>query len=432
MNSQPVEISHIRWLRVFPWLHLTRAFWIAADPRKLLLAATALVLLTLGEYALSHTPLAAGRSHGATGLSESESMLWPWKRPFPEAAQAVATGEAPLWSLAKTPIIAPQVKFTITVGRLLEFGNTWDDLAFLWTQLLWMLIVWAVFGGALTRMAGLDFARDQRIGPVAATLMSCRRFQSFVTAPLLGFVAIAVFWLLCALGGLIGRIPGLGELVLGMLWFVPLLLGALMTIILFVMVAGWPLMYATIAVEYSDMFDGFSRAANFVLSRPWHYVWNWTVSLIYGTVVVFVLSLGLSATFHLSAKAVGTFTGEDAVRAMATNGPQHALSGFRSATEVAGKRDVSTAGDFWFQAAALLLEGFCYFWSAATINYFLIRRTEDAIEIDEIHIPQEHTPPTSIPLAGIAATDHEAVERPVHPPRDSPDDPNDEGVGRRN
>src|SRR5262249_11335766 len=62
---------------------------------------------------------------------------------------------------------------------------------------------------------------------------------------------------------------------------------------------GWPMIHATLGAEGSDAFDALSRSYSYVLQRPWSYVWNVFVALIYGAVVVFFVGLMASLAVYL-------------------------------------------------------------------------------------------------------------------------------------
>jgi hypothetical protein len=59
----------------------------------------------------------------------------------------------------------------------------------------------------------------------------------------------------------------------------------------------------------------------------------------------------------------------------------------------------------WMCGLATLLVGFVYsyFWTAATIIYFLLRKSVDGNEFDEVFAEQDHEPDELLPLVGAAA-----------------------------
>ena len=179
MNSNQTDLERIDYRRLFPWVHLFRAFRIAIDPRKLILAGVALVALAAGENLFSYLPFWVADSETSLDSTSDQMMLsLPWNEPFgydvppfTESNQAFglnsfldAPGSALLriasnWQLVLRPVREP-LQSTI---MLFQGGLSWNESAVVWTRLLWLLLVWGLFGGAITRIAAVQFARDQNI-----------------------------------------------------------------------------------------------------------------------------------------------------------------------------------------------------------------------------------------------------------------------------
>src|SRR5262245_13450186 len=103
MPDSPVAFESIPWRRMFPWLHLTRAFWIAIDGRKLLLASVGLLLVAGGSWLIDFLPFAQ-RPPG-----EVAPDRWPWQwslgYDLPVAGSAADAAQRALdnpWSTLKT------------------------------------------------------------------------------------------------------------------------------------------------------------------------------------------------------------------------------------------------------------------------------------------------------------------------------------------
>ncbi|MCH7689226.1 MAG: hypothetical protein IH899_21555 [Planctomycetes bacterium] len=69
----------------------------------------------------------------------------------------------------------------------------------------------------------------------------------------------------------------------------------------------------------------------------------------------------------------------------------------------------------WMQFWAILVHGFVYsyFWTSVTIMYFLLRQSEDAVELDVVSLPEDYQSQSELPLVGVAASDQPVVERPA-------------------
>lgn len=422
MVENPPQIESINYLRAFPWIRLFRAFWIAVDIRKLLLASLALMIISVGDLLFDQLPFAPA------AVTESQRELvraerWPWQRPLgyslsqPDLNEPIS--EIPSffaapgntlyrlgtnWQLVLRPL---EILLRPAVG-LFQPDGTWSQLADSMTRLLWALCVWAIFGGALGRMSAVQFARDQKIGIRTALNFAGIRFFAYVTAPLLPLVGVGVLVTLCAIGGLLGRIPVAGEIMVGMAWGLGLVFGFLMALVLIGVAAGWPMMFATINVEGTDGFDGLSRAYNYVYERPWHYLGYALVSMAYGSLVIFFVWLTGQVVVSLTGWAVSWGMGYEATAALFGDTPRMIGGAGFSAAIAAAPDNVSWGAilvGIWLRGVALLVVAFVYsyFWTSTTIMYFLLRREVDANDFDELHLEQEEESDDLLPLVGMAA-----------------------------
>lgn len=415
MADHSVQFDNIPYRRLFPWLHLTRAFWIAADIRKLVLAGVALMLVSGGSLVFDRLPF--GKPSSGKQLVERDAQRWPWQRKLgyeaPGAGRAGQIQEA-LTSPRETLLRAASnwqvvlMPFRDLLGRapVLFHGNAGlPQLADAATRLLWNLIVWSVFGGAICRIAAVQFARDQQIGIRRALVFSLTKFLGYFSAPLMPLVGVALLWVLCVIGGFIGRIPGgVGEVALGILWGLELLFGFLMAIVLIGVAAGWPLMFATISVEGTDGFDGLSRAYNYVFERPLYVLWQLVVTMAYGSLMIFFVWTLAQVLTQLSIWGVSWGQGYAATADLLAGSPEMVV-GARLTQETHSDSLGSIIGRGWMSALALLLVGFVYtfFWSSATIVYFVLRHSVDANDFDEVYIEDSEEKDELLPLVGTAA-----------------------------
>ncbi|HTI52547.1 MAG TPA: hypothetical protein VL475_16400, partial [Planctomycetaceae bacterium] len=309
MTETPIRLEAIPWRRVLPWLHLTRAFWIAIDLRKLLLAAAGLLLTSAGSLVFDQLPFGRAVTEQSAGRDlDSERWPWQWSLEYRLSLRDDGTGGNALsqfrgvldhpgttalealgnWRIVLHPLRA----ISDPAGRIFRGYSQSTEVADAVTRLLWALIVWSIFGGAIGRIAAVQFARDQQVGIRRALGFSLQRFFGYLSAPLLPLGGIAALWGLCVIGGWLGRLPGgVGETVLGVLWGLELIFGLMMAVVLIGLAAGWPLMFATIGVEGTDGFDGLSRMYNYVFERPLYYLWQVTLTLIYGSASIFFVWL---------------------------------------------------------------------------------------------------------------------------------------------
>ena len=435
MNSNQTDLQRIDYRQIFPWVHLFRAFRIAIDPRKLILAGLALVVLAAGENLFSYLPFwEAGSKTSRDSTSDQTMLSLPWNEPFGydvppltgsdqafelnsilDAPGSALLSIASNWQLVLRPVREP-LQSTI---MLFQGNLSWAGSAVAWTRLLWLLLVWGLFGGAITRIAAVQFARDQNIGLVPALKFAVSRYLSFVSAPLVAVGFLGVLWLMCVAAGLLARIPAVGDVLLGLLWIVPLLLGLGMALILIGGVPGWPLMYATISTEDSDAFDGFSRSYSYVYSKPWHYLWYAIVAMIYGSVVIFFVITVASLVSYLAFWAVSTGGGFKGI----VNIPEDVPTFLTWLNQFSSNSVGELLSMLWMQFWAVLVHGFVYsyFWTSVTIMYFLLRQSEDAVELDVVSLPEDYQSHSELPLVGVAASDLPVVERPAQDEEKSAD-----------
>ncbi len=412
MADNPVELYNLQYRRLFPWLHLTRAFWIAVDIRKLLLAGAALMLVSAGGLVCDLLPFGQARESAAM------RAIWPWQQSLGYDVAGGGDGPAGVREALRDPrqtlwrstsnwqvVLLPLRQFTEPAAVLFRGDATFAQLADAATRSLWGLVVWSIFGGAICRMAAVQFARDQQIGIRRALVFSASRFLGDFLAPLIPLVGVAILWLLCVLGGWIGRIPGgVGEALLGILWGLELLFGFFMAVVLIGVAAGWPLMFATISVEGTDAFDGLSRAYNYVFERPLYLLWLAVVTMFYGSLMIFFVWLMSQMLVQLAVWGVSWGMGYEATAGFIAGSPD-----LISPAPPAGAFSEAAWGARiargWMCLLSVLVVGFVYtfFWSSATIVYFVLRRSVDASDFDEVQIDEAEERDELLPLVGTAA-----------------------------
>jgi ABC-type multidrug transport system fused ATPase/permease subunit len=293
--------------------------------------------------------------------------------------------------------------------------------------LVFTVLTWSIFGGAITRIAAVQIARGEKMGPSEALRYTLKRLFSYLTAPLCPIVFVFFLLVLSIFFGLFHMIPIFGDVVVdGFFWWIPVIFGLLMALALIGLV-GWPLMSATVSAEGTDFLEAVSRSYTYVFSRPWQYLWYALVAIAYGAVLVFFVGFMGSFAVYLSKWAVskGTIERRDPVFLFA-----YAPTTFEwrelllKGATVDGKQVVTQDGidpdayrkfvgrdenyqgadqmtwwnkvgafmvAFWLFLILLLILGFgySYFWGAGTIIYLLMRRSVDSAEFEEVFMEEE-------------------------------------------
>ena len=383
MTSAPAPsgsiVHEIRWSDALPWWILFRAAGAAFSPTVILLAALGAAAVWAGWSAADRAGLvvpAAGLAPADGGLAlpspgggpvvadplaPSEATLG-WIRSLAGWLPATVTEAARLVALPFRPTTAPAV----AGAALARVG--------------WFVLVWAIFGTAISRCVALKLAGEEPIGPLAAVAYGSRKWPPAFNSVLFVLVGIAALSVPGALLGLAMRTEW-GLSLAGAVW--PLvLLGAVVLAILAVgLVAAWPLMVAAIGVERGDSFQAISTAFSYLYQRPLHYGFYLLVGLLVAVPALAAAGLFADATGTLAMWAASFGMGHDRTAAV--------VDGLAAAGPLAETWGLG-ALRFWTRALANLLAsfGWGYFWAIATAAYLVLRQDVDGTPLDEVVIDE--------------------------------------------
>jgi hypothetical protein len=377
--------------------------------------------------------------------------MWPWSEDRGPNPYLLVTGQGPFLRADGTEgpypwesgqfwdwlinhqfpvLIEPFVKFVLPLRFLLQpHAGFWNDIYFT-LVLLWTLATWALFGGAITRMAVVQVARKEKITMAEALRFTTARYLSFFSAPLFPMIFVLAVVVFLIVFGLFHLIPIFGDIIVdGLGWPLVLLSGVAMAVVI-VGLVGWPMMYATISAEGSDSFDALSRSYSYVYQNPWEYIWYQIVALVYGAIVVFFVGFMGSLMVYLGKWGVD----QTPLLTWAGREPEYLFSyapksfGWQQLLMQGGGRpDPSTLTWYnrlgaimvaaWLYLVFLMVVGFGYsfYWCVNTIIYLLMRRKVDDTELDEIYLededieePYQSTAPAASAASGGAVTMVEA------------------------
>ncbi|MCC6238710.1 MAG: hypothetical protein IT448_00190 [Phycisphaerales bacterium] len=262
---------------------------------------------------------------------------------------------------------------------------------------VYFLIVWAIFGGAITRIAAVHVARDEKISVRAALKFSLSKLLSFVFAPIIPLLIIVGIGVAVFVLGLVGSIPFIGPIILGLFFFLALAAGFIMTLVLLGLIGGFNLMYPTIAVEGSDSFDAISRSFSYLYARPWRMALYTAVALVYGAVTYLFVRSFIFLTLLLSHRFIDcglfktAYNGRDAWLEMWPKPTWANLPyDFSTLTLGAGEATGAWMVAIWNYLLIALLGAFAiaFYFSANTIIYYLMRREVDNTEMDDVYVEQ--------------------------------------------
>ena len=404
--------------RLFDDLLLPRifqAFRMSIQPTKLLIALSALAIICLAGWLMDKGKTVVGRGDGVTELQiymTSPSLLQHFIETNKELTDERRGVFSTLWDFAAErfhgavdSVFVFDVRgvgqniigYFRAIGWALKHHSVYCIVFMIIT-----LAVISVAGGAVCRIAALQFARGEKPGLTEAVRFSIKRLASFFAAPLAPVGIIVFVGLFVFLLGLIGNIPWAGELIIGVFMLLAVIAGALMAVILIGAVAGLNLMFPAVAYDGSDCFDAISRSFSYVYAKPWRMVFYSAVAAAYGSICytfVRLFAFLLLWITHLSLR-LGVWSNERLTAIWQEPDWKQLL--FRPNWEALN----------WPQSIAAFLVYLCvlavvgllvsfimsFFFSANTIIYALMRKKVDntALEDIYIHFDESETGPTTV------------------------------------
>lgn len=259
----------------------------------------------------------------------------------------------------------------------------------------WFILMWAIFGGAIARIAAVHFARDEKISVRQALRFSFSKVLSFIFAPIIPLGIVIAGGVLLAIGGLLLHLPwGIGPLIVGCLFIFALIIGAVMTLVLIVTVGGVNLMYPTIAVEGSDSFDAISRSFSYVFAKPWRMIFYTAVALVYGALTFLFCRFFVYIMLGMTHYFLGWWLHGQAAQywpeiwppVSDANLAYHLVFPALAVTDKIAAVLIS----IWVYIVLGLLAGYVvsFYFSANTIIYYVMRREVDLTELDDVYLEE--------------------------------------------
>ena len=391
MSDDVHEIRRIAWRQIFPWLCLLGCFRQAIRARVLLLALLGVLATTVGWRVIGNV------FSGAEQLQNNAIIelygQWPWQSsPVMTRAlfgQIVELGGAHY---------SRSFDQLLVLGFMFDANTDFTVTVYLLCNLLWVLAVWAFFGGAITRIAALAFARGEQISWTQARDYAFSKWTAYFTAPLMPLVGVFLITMVMALFALLIRIPYVGIMIGGIGWPLWLAGGFLIAILMLGLAACWPLMWATISCEGTDSFDALGRGFGYLFGKPLRYLFYACVSLGLGYLGWIVVDLFANTVVGCTAWAVSWGSSHDVLRNAFGAGPVPLEYADAWGSHLIG---------FWNGCVMMLPTAYAYsfFWTAAISVYLLLRRDEDQTDMDEVYLDEQNEsyslPPLETDAAGL-------------------------------
>ena len=398
-----------------------RTFRMAIQPTKLIIIFSALIIICLAGWIMdrSETVVVIRNTKGEITETELDTYMNnpSQMKEYIETNRGESRGAgvfSTLWHFTAA-------KFQDTVNLVFKFDILGDDNSveknvrdhfkaaewalryhFIYCIIFFViyLAVISIAGGAICRIAALQFARGEKPGLTEALRFSTQRFTSFFAAPLTPIGIIIVPVLFVFILGLIGNIPWAGELIIGLSMPLALIAGALITVVLIGMFAGFNLMFPAIAYDGSDCFDAISRSFSYVYAKPWRMGFYTTIAAVYGAIsytFVRYFALILLSVTHLFLELGVLTENSKNVNKLTAIWPKPEFMKLLGSSNLATTNWTESVAAFLVYLFLLAVVGIVvsfvisFYFSANTIIYSLMRYKVDNTALEDMYTFFEET-----------------------------------------
>ena len=269
-----------------------------------------------------------------------------------------------------------------------------------------LLAVWAIGGGALSRMAAMFVARGERATVRTAVGFAREAWGSLLLAPAVPLAAAVVALIPAMLAGPLLLVPGL-DLLGGVLYGPAVLASVLAAVLLLGLAIGAPMVTAVIAVERCDAIDAAQRPYAFLFKRPVHMAGYLAVAILTAA-LTYLVAAGIAGVALDLAASAASVAGSSAAVEAAGGPPLLEPDRGRAASPSGGTAAVAAMFvGLWRELLLLLVAAAVVSaWaSATTAAYLLLRQAADGQDPEEIWEPGM-VPGTFARRAPAPADDH--------------------------
>ena len=390
-----------------------RTFRMAIQPSKLIIIFSALIIICLAGWLMDRSKTVVVRRNTKEDIVETELQIYMYNpgqmKNFIQENKDKYAGAgvfSTLWHFtAATFQASVNSVFALNIPGVANNIKNYFKAAewalryhFIYCIIFFViyLAVISIAGGAICRIAALQFARGEKPGLTEALRFSTRRFTSFFLAPLtpIGIIIVPVIFIFIL--GLAGNIPWIGELIIGISMPLALIAGALITVVLIGMFAGFNLMYPAVAYDGSDCFDSISRSFSYVYTKPWRMGFYTTVAAVYGAVSytfvrIFAFILLLATHLFLELGVLVESNKDADISKLTAIWPKPTFMKFISYKDVVASNWTESVGAFLIYLFLLAVVGLVvsfiisFYFSANTIIYSLMRHKVDNTALEDIY-----------------------------------------------
>lgn len=263
------------------------------------------------------------------------------------------------------------------------------------------LFIWAVCGGAICRIAAVQFARDEKLTAMQALRYSRDHlFDGFVLAPFIPIAFAAAAALLLVLYGVVLRIPLLGDLIGGVLFVLALVGGFAIALLLVGLFGGGSLLWPAIAAEGQDAYDAFARSISYTFSKPWKTILYVVIATIFASLCWVFVNLFVYFALIITRDVVGFGTSPFGWWTRGT--PENPVNKLELIWPLTSPSSLYATPDWsqlsWNECFSALLIGIyvmlvvammfsflaSFYYCASTVLYFLLRRDVDRTDMGDV------------------------------------------------
>jgi hypothetical protein len=297
------------------------------------------------------------------------------------------------------------------------------------------LLIWSWCGGAMCRIAAVQFARDEKLTMRQGFAYAREKlFGGFFLSPCIPLAFIVITLVLMVVGGMVLRIPVLGDLIGGLAFPLAILGGFVISILLLGLLVGGSLFWPAVAVEGSDAFDSFSRGLSYPLSKPLKAILYAIITIVYASICWVFVNLFTFCMLSITRLVVGFGTSPFGLWSRGSEGQAvskldllwplsgpNALYAWPEWNNLAWHEYFSA---FFIGVFVLITIGLMwsflasFYFSASTTIYYLLRRDVDGTDLEDVFTEEEEGDEAA---AGGAAV-------PPSPGAEVPAEPADEGA----
>lgn len=248
-----------------------------------------------------------------------------------------------------------------------------------------LFFVWTGPAGVVSRLAALEYARDDLPTLAEAREMVRSKRKAYFLAPMMPFLFVLFLCALNFIGGLVASVPILGPVLLVFPGF-PLLIASTVVMVFLVVlgVLSFGLMMPAVSVGGKDGFESWSTAYSYVLWGLRRFVCYSVLAGLVGLIAAFLACRLTDLLIYLVIKTVNL-------------GYVGSVEWIEYTLTPTGLKLVPAAGGFMGVISSILVAlllavralplayVFGYFFTANTIIFLLMRKDQDNIEIEEIY-----------------------------------------------